>query len=241
MDYYNDIAAEHFVDVYLNDILSMKLVCSSSYLPELVLGRLYTEGFIDSIDDVRHLYICDKGLRCKVLLNKQAHKANPDFVETTTPCCTGNHILTDIFRNQDRLPQPVRPILWQPEWIYDMSLRFQDFSPIFEKTRSVHSCYLFHKDQFIIRCEDLGRHNAVDKVVGYALRNKINLEECILFSSGRIPTDMVSKVINAKIPILVTKTSATDEAIRLARQFQVTLIIYARPDSFQLIPSEEPS
>ncbi|SDB30052.1 formate dehydrogenase accessory sulfurtransferase FdhD [Eubacterium oxidoreducens] len=234
----NTIATEHFVDVYINDVLSMKLVCSPSYLAELVLGRLYTEGFIDSLHEIRQLSVCEHGLRVKVFLNKKANCESSDFVETTSPCCTGNHILTDVFRNQNRLPKPVEPIEWHSQAIFDMATRFYESTPLFDATRSVHSCYLYQNDQLIVRCEDLGRHNAVDKVVGYALTHDIDLTKCTLFSSGRIPTDMISKVVNARIPILVTKTTVTDEAISLARDFHITLIIYAKEDSFELVPME---
>ncbi|MCR4843000.1 MAG: formate dehydrogenase accessory sulfurtransferase FdhD [Eubacterium sp.] len=234
----NIIAKEHFVDVYINDILSMKLVCSPSYLPELVLGRLYTEGFIDSLHDMKHLTVCEHGLRVKVFLNKQARPGDSNFVETTSPCCTGNHILSDVFRNQDRLPKPVESIEWHSQSIFKMAEQFYQSTPLFDATRSVHSCYLYQGDKLIVRCEDLGRHNAVDKVVGYALLHEVDLTKCTLFSSGRIPTDMISKVVNARIPVLVTKTTATDAAISLARDFNVTLIIYAKEDSFELIPME---
>ena len=64
------VAVEHFMDVYVNDLLTMKLVCSPCALPELVLGRLYSEGMITSLADVTQLYLCQYGSRARVTLNR---------------------------------------------------------------------------------------------------------------------------------------------------------------------------
>ena len=93
------VAVEHFMDVYVNDLLTMKLVCSPCALPELVLGRLYSEGMITSLADVTQLYLCQYGSRARVTLNRQPQaERQEDFVETTGTCCTGNHVLNDVFR-----------------------------------------------------------------------------------------------------------------------------------------------
>ncbi|WP_295999717.1 formate dehydrogenase accessory sulfurtransferase FdhD, partial [uncultured Adlercreutzia sp.] len=76
-----------------------------------------------------------------------------------------------------------------------------------------------------------GRHNAFDKVVGVALREGIDLRDVMVYSSGRLPVDMVMKAIRAGIPILATKAVPTDETIRLARKYRLTLLCQARPDS----------
>lgn len=102
---------EHLIDVYLNDQLTMKLICLPQNLTELVLGRLLTEHIIQSIDDVEQIYICEYGKRAKVYLKQSQAtdaKKNTSFVETTPTCCTGNHILNDYF-SSDYPPLPVTP------------------------------------------------------------------------------------------------------------------------------------
>ena len=90
------ILKEHLIDVYLNDHLTMKLVCLPQYLTELVLGRLLTERIIDSISDIEQIYICEYGKRAKVYLNRTSetlpqNTENNLFIEITPTCCTGNH------------------------------------------------------------------------------------------------------------------------------------------------------
>lgn len=232
------ILKEHLIDVYLNDHLTMKLVCLPQYLTELVLGRLLTERIIDSISDIEQIYICEYGKRAKVYLNKTSktlpqNTENNLFIEITPTCCTGNHILNDYFVSR-QLPKPVTSINWKPDWIFQMADAFADGMPIHSTTFATHSCLLARNGQILFSCEDIGRHNALDKVIGYALRNQIDLRECIVYSSGRIPTDMAMKAIYAQIPILASKASPTVEAIELAKEYHLTLICAARRDRMKV-------
>ena len=222
------VAVEHFMDVYVNDLMTMKLVCSPSALPELVLGRLYSEGMITGLADVTQLYLCQYGSRARVTLNRQPQAARQeDFVETTGTCCTGNHVLNDVFRTGET-PKPVVPIAWEPEWFYRAASRIREGTELFNATHGVHSCYLIRAGEILLFREDLGRHNALDKVLGAALMQGIDLTECALFSSGRLPTDMIAKAIRAGIPILASKAAPTAQGIALAQSYALTLITSVR-------------
>ena len=99
-----------------------------------------------------------------------------------------------------------------------MADAFADGSPLHGITFATHSCILAQKDHILFSCEDIGRHNALDKVIGYALRHNIDLHQCMVYSSGGIPTDMTLKVIHAGIPILSSKASPTSEAIESCKK-----------------------
>ena len=232
---------EHVMDVYVNDRLTMKLICLPQHLAELVLGRLLTEHIITSAEDVEHIYICEYGKRAKVYLKNTADtnaSSTDPFVEVTPTCCTGNHILNDYFVSA-REPEVLSPIHWKPEWIFHMADAFADGSPLHGITFATHSCLLAKEDQILFSCEDIGRHNALDKTIGYALRHNIDLHQCMVYSSGRIPTDMAMKAIHAGIPILSSKASPTSEAIELAKEYHLTLICAARRDRMKVFASSD--
>ena len=105
-------------------------------------------------------------------------------------------------------------------------------SEIWERTGGAHCSVLFSDGRLIARSEDIGRHNTVDKVVGYAILNNIDLSTCVLGCSGRQPAAMVSKAANAGIPIVISRSAATDKGIRTADLAGVTLICFARGDRF---------
>lgn len=105
-------------------------------------------------------------------------------------------------------------------------------SEIWERTGGAHCSVLFSDGRLIARSEDIGRHNTVDKVVGYAIRNNIDLSTCVLGCSGRQPAMMVSKAANAGIPIVISRSAPTDKGIRTADMAGVTLICFARGSRF---------
>lgn len=217
------VLREHVLDVYVNDILTMKLICIPQFLTELVLGRLLTEGIICGIEDVTGVYVCEFGKRAKVFLKNSDAAGSGAYVENTPSCCTGNHILNDYFIHYENV-RPVRPIPWEAGWVLQLAEEFKKDTPLHAMTGATHSCYLSQNGSLLFQCEDIGRHNALDKVIGYALRNGIDLTGCIAYTSGRIPTDMAMKAIRAGIPVLAGKAAVTAEAIQLAGEYQLTLV-----------------
>ncbi|SFG18860.1 formate dehydrogenase accessory sulfurtransferase FdhD [Oribacterium sp. WCC10] len=241
-----DVLYEHLMDVYINDHLTMKLVCVPEYLSELVLGRMLTEGIIESCDDVEMIYICREGARAKVLLKNQNKEkdngvnagscelsSSGDFVETTPTCCTGNHVLNDYFVH-DKALKVSRGINWKRQWVDTLIAEFRKDTPVHKSTSSTHSAYLMTDGVIRFVCEDIGRHNAVDKCIGYALRNDYDLSQCVLYTTGRVPTDMMEKVIRAGVPMLVSKEYPTREAIELASKYGTVLIGNAKRDDIMV-------
>ena len=146
------ILVEHMMDVYVNERLTMKLVCIPEHLAELVLGRLFTEGIISSADDVDQIYICEFGKRARVILSKnksgQPHEENEHYVAPTPTCCTGNHILNDYFVS-GQTPKTVPSINWKPDWIFQMADAFADGMPLHSTTFATHSCLLARNGQTV--------------------------------------------------------------------------------------------
>lgn len=233
------LLSEHLMEVYINEILTMKLICTPQYLAELVLGRLLTAGIIHSMQEIESLYICETGNRAKLVVKHQNSISSRRFTETTPTCCTGNRILNDYFVHSGAM-LPVQPIPWEASWISRLSDQFKKDTPLHRETFATHSCYLAMEDRILFHCEDIGRHNAMDKVIGYALRQGINLTHCIVYTSGRIPVDMAEKAVRAGIPILAGKTAVTAEAVRTAREYGLTLIGMARGNTMTLYSGYAP-
>ena len=118
--------------------------------------------------------------------------------------------------------------------IFKLAKIFSEGMPVHSETQGTHSCILADGNSVLFTCEDIGRHNTVDKAVGYALMKDIDLSECILYISGRVPTDMIQKVIYSGIPVLVSKAVPTAEAVKMARENGVTLVVKAYPDRIEI-------
>ena len=117
--------------------------------------------------------------------------------------------------------------------------KFRENASLHRQTKGTHSCYLSHRGIYQGVFEDIGRHNALDKAVGYALINGLSFQDCILFTTGRVPVDMVKKAVTAGIPVLVSKAVPTMDAVEMAKRYHLTLICKAWPDSYELYGGAE--
>ena len=225
------------MEVWINGLPTLRLVCTPGHLEELILGRLYTEGMISRPGEVESISISDDGRQAQVTLTRPPEAEAP-FAEAI-PTSGAGKLLHGRFSPCKPLPA-LTPIPWEPEWIFAMADALDEGLPLYAATRAIHSCFLCQKGVILCREEDLGRHNAVDKAVGRALRQGIDLTQCILYTSGRAPTDMVSKAIRAGVPVLASKAAPTDAAAVLAARHRLTLICAARRDHMDVyLPPEE--
>lgn len=231
------LQAEHVVRVLVNGELTMNLTCSPDHIVELVVGRLFTEGMIGGVDEIDEVWLCEHSSRVMVFLhNREIRRegGHSRMVQDVGTCCTDNRTLTSLFLRDEELPS-VEPIPWTLDDVFSLVTVFEQDTPMHRRTYGAHSSYLARGKDVLYCCEDLGRHNAFDKVVGCALIDGVDLGRCTVFTSGRIPTDMAVKAIRAGIPIMVSKAVPTDLAVHMARDHGLTLICSAHSDSFLVL------
>ena len=187
----------------------LEFICTPSFLPEMVLGHLLTEGLIRSGEEVTSLEVFrDRGEALTVL-----RECAPVFSRGSAS-----------ERADSGTPAKLRPeALLRPEWIRDMEERVREESELRVLTHAVHSAVLSHRGEIVFAAEDIGRHNAIDKAAGFALRNGIPLGECLLYTTGRMPSDMVMKAVRAGIPVLAGGKGPTAEGLRAAKQYGLSL------------------
>lgn len=220
---------EHQLTIIVNEIETYRVICTPTLLPELVLGRLKTEGVISSVDEVETLSICQQGLRARVFLTHPARlESRPEQVPT---CCTGNRTLAGLDQTEN-IPKTLSPIAFSPAWIDQLAHCLNTQMPLYDETRSTHGAFLMQNGEVLISAEDLGRHNALDKVVGWAMKRGVELSRCLLFTTGRVPVDMTIKAIRAGVPVLCSKARPTKQAVELAQEFGLTLLGEANGHGF---------
>lgn len=209
------VLTEHTLSVTVNEHCTLSFVCLPQYLPELVIGHLAAERLIRSADEIWNLSFDESGEYAEVTLTHPLPGKLPE-------------------------PAPAAAPSWKPEWIFALADRFADGMPLHQQTTATHSCFLSVGGQILFGCEDIGRHNALDKVIGYALRENLTLNDCILYSSGRTPADMLRKALHAGVPVLVSKGAPTAKAVELAHRYNMTLICSARRDQMKLFSGTFP-
>ena len=198
---------EHRLLIKVNGQNWCSLVCTEINLMELVAGHLLSSGLIEKKDDIKEIRFCETKQKAEVFLHRKADGAVP---------------LTQL-----------APVSFKPEWIFNLAKCFSKESAIHKYTAGTHSCILAREGEPLFIAEDIGRHTALDKALGYMLLNDIPPESIMLFTSGRVPVDMVEKVIRAGVGILISKSVPTAESIELAREYGLKLIFRAWQDSYE--------
>ena len=228
-----EIPAEHVVHVMVNNQPAMVLTCTPSNIVELAVGRLFTEGLIGGADDIASVDLCERSSRVYVALRKQNVTFATRNVEQVNTCESNTKNFVQGQYDAMTLKFGAK-IEIDSERIFRMADSFANDTPLHHSTLGVHSCSLFDGPDQLYNFEDIGRHNAFDKAIGAALIDDIDLSELAVFSSGRIPVDMIAKAMRASISLLVTKATPTTQAVAIARGCGLTLIGRARPDSFYI-------
>ena len=228
------IVRENVLEVSVNGLPAFRLTCTPDHLTELVFGRLCTEQIIREAEDVAELFICGEGNIAEVTLREEAAFQPHTGAEPT--CCTGNRQYVETIDRgtytalPDKTPEPAE--------VFRLAEHFNQDGKLHRNTGGTHSCYIRLGDRSIEVFEDIGRHNALDKAVGHMLLTGNAPSDCLLFTTGRVAADMTEKVIAAGIPVLISKAVPTEEAVRLAKRYHLTLICRAWPDSYEIYGKE---
>jgi len=228
------VIAEHTITIFLNGAEFISLICTPRSMEDLVVGFLYSEGIINSKDDLESVHMnagMDRAHVCTK--NRDSYSYSGAALQgkrTVTTACgrqksISYNVVDFLGTESDRIK--ACPELASGE-ILELVNIFNRKSELFISSGGVHSCALCSNREFIVFEEDIGRHNALDKILGNALRNGIFLEDKIIITSGRISSEMVIKALRCRIPAIVSRSAPTDAAVELARKYNMVLIGFAR-------------
>jgi len=223
-----EVVREQPLVIYVNEKKFITLLCSPLKLDCLVVGYLWLEKVIASVDDIQHLHVSEVDGRADVILT---HAVELPTERILTSGCGGG--IT--FRIDPRLfPQIRSSLKVRPEQLFHRMRELFAAAVNYRASRGIHGAALSDGDQLLIVAEDVGRHNAVDKVKGEALLKGIPTTDRILLSTGRISSEMLLKAARMEVPLVASRTSPTEMAVSLAEQLGITVVGYLRPDSLNV-------
>lgn len=196
------VAVEARYQVRISDKEAYTFTCSPMDMEEMVTGSLFSRGYINGADGIADMEITGDQIKVQLKEKTADAKKRAEAVEL----------------DEETIFQTVKKI-------------FSDPDTLFNRTGCAHSCSLMQNGVLLCTFEDIGRHNALDKVIGYALINKISMESCVIFTSGRVSGDYMEKILHAGIPVAVSRAAVTSEAVHLAKEQGAVLYGFVRGNS----------
>lgn len=225
------VVREFSFSLIVNGLKIVTLACLDDQLEELGVGFLFTEGLLDNYSQIVTYKLCSKRERLEVVTTLQDTDLETYLgsVERTTGCGGG---ISGTTVGIESRTFPKLPLDFAD--IPAMMLDFQKMSKLFKETGGVHSAALVKDNKVVFFAEDIGRHNAVDKVIGGSLLGEKVVSDYHLLVSGRISSEIVRKAIRMKIPLIISQAAPTSRGISLAWRSGLYLIGFARGKRFNI-------
>ncbi len=214
----DEVVTEATIRLYVNSRLFTVFTCSPDKTRELVVGHLLTQGAIKNPTEI--LQLCIGKEKVIVKLHQNGVKAKE--------------------KEKGKKPNKLHNFAIVPETVLKAAKTLDSKAAVFKRTGGTHAAAVFSSEGEVVAfSEDIGRHNAVDKVIGEAALKHINTEQTILASTGRLTSEIVNKAANAGIPVVVSLAASTDKGIDVAQKRGVTLIGFVRGRRFNVYTHPE--
>lgn len=231
------LVIEYPFTIFINDHEIITLLCSPKSLKELTVGFLYSEGFIDNLDKIENLYIDEeKGLAHVYLKEKNEFVEKFQGKRTITSGCGKGTLFYNVI-DSFKSKKIEKPLDIKIEEIRDLMRKFNKNSELFLNTGGVHSCALCSRSDILIFEEDIGRHNALDKILGRAFIEGIDLSDKLVLTSGRISSEILIKIAKRAIPLIVSRSAPTSLAVELARELNIAVVGFTRGEKMNIYSS----
>ncbi len=228
------LVAERAMTVYVDKQEIVTLMTIGSHPELLTLGYLKNQGFFASINDIKVVQVDWETESVAVVTARESSDFSAQMQRhtVTTGCGQG----TVFGRLMDKLKEirvPENRVCQST--LYALLDSVRSHNEIYKKAGAVHGCALYSGDQLELFVEDVGRHNAVDVIAGYMWLNDVTGDNKIFYTTGRLTSEMVIKVSQMGIPVLLSRSGATQMGMEMAALSGVTLISRSRGKHFMVL------
>jgi len=224
------VAEEKPLHIFLNRTRYVTVFCSPSRLKELAVGHVVSEGMVKSLAEIDGIDLKEKEGICRIKLHGDVKidervKLSQHFSRVIFSACGSNTPYQPSFR----VEKIVSDLKVKAETLSNCVNRLNFIAETFRKTGGVHVAAIYGGDGTLVTfAEDVGRHNAVDKVIGSCIMKGIDVRNCFLALSGRLTGDIVLKAAKTGMPIVASLAAALDSGIAIAKDVKLTLVGFVR-------------
>ncbi|HEY7972736.1 MAG: formate dehydrogenase accessory sulfurtransferase FdhD [Xanthobacteraceae bacterium] len=230
------VTVERALTIFLNNQEIVTAMTINDYPDYLALGYLLNQNMLRPDDEVTGVDY-DEELSVVVVRTQRATNYEKKLKKKvqTSGCAQGTVFgdLMDVIENA-RLPDAEL----RTSWLYSLTNKINTTPSLYLEAGAIHGCVLARQDQPLVYMEDVGRHNAVDKIAGWMFRHRMPADDKIFYTTGRLTSEMVIKCVRMGIPILISRSGFTAWGVELARKANLTLIGRARGKRFVALAGE---
>jgi len=230
----DEVASELPVRLVLNDEPLVTLLCTPAELEELTVGFLLSEGLLRDKASIKKLEVDEQEAVVRIELSDLPADFSTLFEKRTISSGCGKGVTFTNYRMEADGRIEAKDRLMSLDDIKSLLRAFRNISALYLETGGVHSAALSDGKELLFFSEDIGRHNAVDKLIGKAFLRDISIENKILLTSGRVTSEIVTKAGRNRFPILISRAAPSCMAISYAEDMGITLVGFARGDRMNI-------
>jgi FdhD protein len=225
------VVVERPLTLFLNGQEIVTMMTVGDHPDCLAIGYLLNQNMLRADDTITAIDY-DADLETVVVRTRR----KTDFEKklrkkTLTSGCAQGTVFGDLMEKFDEIKLPANAVL-KTSWLYTLSKKINLAPSLYLAAGAIHGCVLCEEDRPLIYMEDVGRHNAIDKIAGYMHLNKLGPEGKIFYTTGRLTSEMVIKCVQMRIPILISRSGFTAWGVELAQKADLTLIGRAKSKRF---------
>lgn len=226
----DDIVVEYLFTIYINEYEYITLICTPSSLVHLAVGFLYSDEIITSYSDINSINLFEEEgyVDIKIINKNNIDNKLNEKRAITSGCGKGSIYYKSLEKLKIKSDDILNIDTLDYKNINKLINKFNEKSEVFKNTGGVHSVALSNFKEILFFKEDIGRHNALDKVIGKCLIDNIDINNKLILTSGRITSEIILKCFNLNIKYIVSRSAITDMAMKLSKELGIIVIGFAR-------------
>ena len=232
-----NVVEERPLTIFLNAQEVVTAMTIGDYPHYLALGFLRNQGMLKSDDEIAGVDYDEELETVIVRTARQTDYEDKMRKKTRTSGCAVGTVFGDMMEGLQDVRLPAAPV--HTSWLYALSGKINRTPSLYLEAGAIHGTVLCQQSRPLVYMEDVGRHNAVDKIAGWMLSEHVPSDDKILYTTGRLTSEMVIKTAMMGIPILVSRSGFTAWGVEIAREVGLTLIGRLKGRRFVCLSGEE--
>jgi FdhD protein len=231
------VTVERALTIFLNSQEIVTAMTINDYPEYLALGYLLNQHMLLPDDVVTDI---DYDAELAVVVVRTKRKTNYEKKlkkKVQTSGCAQGTVFGDLMEALENVKLPEAEL--RTSWLYTLTNIINTTPSLYLEAGAIHGCVLAQADRPLVYMEDVGRHNAVDKIAGWMFKHRVGADDKLFYTTGRLTSEMVIKTVRMGIPILISRSGFTAWGVELARKANLTLIGRARGKRFVALAGEE--